>query len=129
MSPAPVHLHVQPHSGVPIYRQVVEQIRAMIAGGQLAEGDMLPSVRQVADDLAVNPMTISKAYALLENDGWVERLRGQGMRVRPRDADTRPRQRMLEPLLRDLVLRGRQLGLSDDRILQAMRKALKENKP
>ena len=60
---------LQPVSGVPIYRQLVEQIRRLIAGGQLAPGTELPSVREVAQSHAVNPMTISKAYALLEAEG------------------------------------------------------------
>src|SRR5205807_7468926 len=70
-----------PSSGVPIYRQLMDQIRALVASGRLAEGDLLPSVRQLGQDLQVNQMTVSKAYSLLERDGVVERVRGQGMRV------------------------------------------------
>src|ERR1700758_237959 len=73
--------HVAPSSGVPIYRQLLDQVRAQIATGRLAPGQFLPSVRQVAAELTVNPMTVSKAYSLLERDGIVELVRGQGMRV------------------------------------------------
>src|SRR5437899_391536 len=76
-----ISLFVSPVSGVPIYRQLVEQIRAQVVGGRLEAGEFLPSVRQVAEELAVNPMTVSKAYSLLEKDEVVELVRGQGMRV------------------------------------------------
>ena len=68
---------------MPIYRQIVDQVHALVAGGLLREGDLLPSVRQVARDAAVNPMTVSKAYSRLEAEGVVRRVRGQGMQVLP----------------------------------------------
>src|SRR5258705_784948 len=77
MTPA-LFLQVSPASGVPIYRQLQDQIRSQIAGGGLAPGEFLPSVRQLAQRLAVNPLTISKAYSLLERDGLVELARGKG---------------------------------------------------
>ena len=57
---------LKPQSGVPIYRQILDQVRRMVASGQLAPGAELPSVRELAIKHAVNPMTISKAYSLLE---------------------------------------------------------------
>ena len=60
---------INPNSGEPIYRQLTEQIKRMVAGGQLKTGDELPSVRELAAQYAVNPMTISKAYSLLEAEG------------------------------------------------------------
>ena len=68
-------------SGTPIYRQIVDQTCQLIASGQLPPGELLPSVRVVAGDLGVNPMTVSKAYSLLERDGIVGRRRGLGMVV------------------------------------------------
>ena len=64
---------VNTSSGVPIYRQLMDQVRALVASGRLAEGDLLPPVRQVAQDLQINQMTVSKAYSLLEREGVVER--------------------------------------------------------
>ena len=61
-------LSVAPSSGVPIYRQLMDQIRGLIASQRLEAGELLPSVRQVAQQLQVNPMTVSKAYSLLERD-------------------------------------------------------------
>ena len=62
MGTSPVSFEINPSNGVPSYRQIVEQVLALAAGGLLREGDLLPSVRQVARDAAVNPMTVSKAY-------------------------------------------------------------------
>ncbi len=74
-------LEIDHHSGVTIYRQVIEQIRQQIMAGRLSEGEQLMSVRELAAQLRVNPMTISKAYALLEVEGLLERRRGIGLFV------------------------------------------------
>ena len=68
---------LDPHSGVPIYRQLLEQVRRLVASGQLKAGSELPSVRDLALAHAVNPMTISKAYSLLEAEGLLQRNRGR----------------------------------------------------
>ena len=112
--------HVAPSSGVPIYRQILDQVRAQIATGRLAAGEFLPSVRQVAGELAVNPMTVSKAYSLLERDGVVELVRGQGMRVvgQPvRERQIVDRDEVVR-LVRRLVKQGRSAGLSAEEILR-----------
>lgn len=74
-------LEIDHHSGVPIYRQVIDQVRRQIMAGQLGEGQQLDSVRELAGRLRVNPMTISKAYTLLAIEGLVERRRGVGLFV------------------------------------------------
>src|SRR6059058_1564372 len=85
----------------PIYRQLVEQVRRMAASGQLQPGDAMPSVREIASSLALNPMTVSKAYGLLEMDGVLARRRGLGMVVAERAAPARPAERaeLLRPTL------------------------------
>jgi GntR family transcriptional regulator len=106
---------LQPGSGTPIYRQLVEQVRRLIAGGQLPPGAELPSVRDLAVQHAVNPMTISKAYALLETEGLLERNRGKPMTVaagRRTQASLTQRLKQLEPQARQLVLSARQLELT-----------------
>src|SRR5215475_1084005 len=90
-----------PQSGTPIYRQLLEQVRRLVASGRLAPGDELPSVRELAVEHAVNPMTISKAYALLEAEGLLERNRGKPMTVasQPRARPSASRRlEQLEPL-------------------------------
>ena len=80
----PLHLfHIQTGSTEPIYRQLLEQLRRLVASAQLSAGQELPSVRELAAHLAVNPMTVSKAYGLMEAEGLVERQRGLPMRVAP----------------------------------------------
>jgi len=74
--------NISPSSGVPIYKQLFNQIERMVLSGYFAQGDTLPSVRQVAADLEVNPMTVSKAYGLLEERGYLTRLRGNSSLLR-----------------------------------------------
>lgn len=73
---------VDPHSGVPVYRQLMDQIRFHVASGLLKPGDELPSTRVLSTELGVNPMTISKAYSFLEREGVVERRPGRSLVVR-----------------------------------------------
>jgi GntR family transcriptional regulator len=114
LSPFEVH----PSSGVPIYRQIIDQVLALVAGGQFREGDFLPSVRQVAEEAAVNPMTVSKAYSRLEADGVIERVRGRGMRVAQGDAvgTLRQRREQFRELVRPALHRAGQLGLPPDEV-------------
>jgi len=72
---------IDTHGGVPIYRQIMDQLRRQILIGQLAEGEQIEQVRKLAARLKVNPMTISKAYAFLEQEGLLERRRGVGLFV------------------------------------------------
>ena len=116
---------LNPQSGVPIYRQLLEQVRRMVASGQLSPGIALPSVRELAVQHAVNPMTISQAYALLEAEGLLERNRGKPMTV-ANQARTRPsltrRLEQLDPLLDQVVLAARQLQLTEGELVKELRK-------
>ena len=76
-------IEIDNHSGVPIYTQIIEQIKQYVLSGNLTEGTQLENVRSLASRLKVNPMTISKAYNQLERDGIIERRRGIGMFVKP----------------------------------------------
>jgi len=106
---------LNPQSGTPIYRQIVEQVTRLIAGGQLPVGAELPSVRELALEHSVNPMTISKAYALLEGEGLLERQRGKPMRVAARRHHQAPLTQRLQQLERsvgELVRAARQLEIA-----------------
>ncbi len=74
-------IHLDKHSGKPVFRQIADQVSQSIAGGGLGPGERLASVRDLAKELQVNPMTVSKAYSTLEADGLVERRRGIGIFV------------------------------------------------
>ena len=113
----------------PIYRQLVEQVRRLSASGQLRPGDEMPSVREIAQALALNPMTVSKAYGLLEMDGVLARRRGLGMVV----ADSAParaadRAGLLRPTLERAAVEARQLELDPDTVLSLFATILKETK-
>jgi GntR family transcriptional regulator len=73
-----LHLQIDPHSGMPVYRQVMEQIKYYVASGGLKSGDLLPSIRDLARTLAVNPTTVVKAYTELEHEGVIEMKHGKG---------------------------------------------------
>lgn len=111
--------HVSPSSGVPIYRQLLEQVERMIISGQLKPDELLPSVRQIASTLDVNPMTVSKAYSLLEDRGLIVRLRGKGMAVASQDETitNQERMKMLSPLIDELITQAKQLGVSKEQLL------------
>jgi GntR family transcriptional regulator len=120
---------LNPQSGTPIYRQLVEQVRRMVAGGQLAAGAELPSVRELALEHAVNPMTISKAYSLLEAEGLLERQRGKPMTIAAQTRAQAPRAQRLQQLdtqVDQLVLAARQLELTQEDLLKAIRKKWSE---
>lgn len=119
---------IQPNSGIPIYRQIVDQVHALVAGGRLTAGDLLPSVRTVAKGADVNPMTVSKAYSLLEAEGLVERVRGLGMRVASGgvDGSVAARQQQLRTLLEPAMHRAAQLGLTQKQTRQVIDSLLKE---
>ena len=129
MHEAAFRFTVHPSSGLPIYRQIMDQVRALVAGGRLGPGDLLPSVRQLAAELDVNMMTISKAYNRLEAEGVIERVRGTGMRVRPPDArrSLADRRDEVRPLVEQAVIRARQLGMDDAQISELIQSILKEH--
>jgi GntR family transcriptional regulator len=123
---------LNPHSGTPIYKQILEQVRRLVASGQLRPGTELPSVRELATTHAVNPMTISRAYGLLEAEGLLERNRGKPMTVaaQPRaQAHVSRRLAQIEPQLEHLVLAARQLELSEAELVKALRRAWEESEP
>lgn len=113
----------------PIYRQLMDQIRRMVASGQLRHADVLPSVRDIAQTLTVNPMTVSKAYNMLEAEGLLERKRGMGMLVAARSEqknNLQNRTELLRPTLTRAALEARQLELDSDTVLAMFELILKE---
>lgn len=116
-------------SSEPIYRQLVDQARRLIAGGQLAPGDAMPSVRDIAQALALNPMTVSKAYGILEMEGVLSRRRGMGMTVAdaPKSSHSvAKRAELLRPTLERAAIEARQLELDEDTAIALFKQILKE---
>lgn len=126
----PTHfVQINPGSPEPIYRQLIEQVRRRVAAGQLKAGDEIPSVRELAQALAVHPMTISKAYSMLEMDGVLERRRGLSMVVAAQHQKAQPtadRVELLRPTLEKAAAEARQLALPKAQILQLFKTILEE---
>lgn len=130
MQPNELSFTVHPSSGVPIYRQIMNQVIAMTASGRAKPGDKLPSIRSLAELLEVNMMTVSKAYSRLEADGVLTRLRGRGMVIAASNGDStatvKQRQADLREVVEQAVLRGMQLNLTQRQILAVVESVLKE---
>jgi len=114
-------------SSDPIYRQLIEQVRRLIAAAVLKPGDVLPSVRDVAVTLAVNPMTVSKAYNMMETEGLLSRARGVGMLVAQNKSSQVP-EHLLRPTLERAAAEARQLELDNETVLALFEKILGETK-
>jgi len=121
-------LEIDHHSGVPIYRQIIRQIRQQIMTDGLKEGDQLETVRELAARLKVNPMTISKAYSFLEAEGLVERKRGIGLfvaKVRKGQRD-QIRAKLLNSIVNKAAITAIQLGVSEEEAVESLKKHYKE---
>ena len=121
-----MNFDISPNAPTPIYRQIVEQVRRMVASGQLQPGDSLPSVRAVAQHHAINPMTVSKAYSLLESAGMLVRLRGVGMAIADGGAAVPEQDKaaMLRPALENAARMAHQLGLAPAAALELFQQCL-----
>src|SRR5580658_2507599 len=111
------------HSGMPVYRQIVDQVRGGIASGALAPGDQLPTVRQLAVDLEINPNTVVRAYRELEFGGLIETHQGTGtfiseQKMKRRDSE---RGRQLAQIVADCVSRAGAAGFTVDELIDELR--------
>src|SRR5215471_843385 len=113
---------LDPRSGVPVYRQIIDQVLAGIAAGTLAGGDQLPTVRQVAVDLAINPNTVVRAYRELEIRGVIETQQGMGTFVAHKKIkqDEVERQRRLTQLVTDFVARAGAAGFTVSDLMEQL---------
>jgi len=120
---------VDPQSGVPVYRQLMDQVRFHVATGLLRAGDELPSTRALSLQLGINPMTISKAYSLLEREQVVERRPGRPLTVRalPEDRMRREKLARLRENLAPAAVMARQLGVSEEEALRVFGELLDES--
>ena len=111
------------HSGMPVYRQVIDQVRGGIASGLLEPGDQLPTVRQLAVDLAINPNTVIRAYRELELGGLLETHQGTGtfistQKMKRADAE---REKQLMQIVSDCVSRAGAAGFTIDDLIDELR--------
>ena len=115
-----MYLHLDHHSGEPIYRQIVEAIKYRVASGQLSEGDGLPSIRGLAGELKINPRTVVKAYEELQHAGLVVMRQGKGVFVSPDQGVTpaRSRHKTISEMARRLLSEAARMGASRDEVLK-----------
>lgn len=122
---------ILPGASEPIYQQIGSQLRRLIASGQLSSGEVLPSVRDVAVQHAINPMTVSRAYCQLEGEGLLMRLRGKGMVV-AQGAHTilSPEQRLarLQVQLAEVARQARELNVPARLVMQRLKSLLEDSK-
>jgi GntR family transcriptional regulator len=117
-----------PHSGVPVFRQLIDQVQAGIAAGTLQYGDQLPTVRQVAVDLAINPNTVLRAYREMEIRGIVDTQQGTGTFIASRkiEQSKAERERTLAQLVGEFVSRAGAGGFTLQELIDTLRKVQSE---
>jgi GntR family transcriptional regulator len=118
------------HSGVPVYRQIIDQILGGIASGKLAVGDQIPTVRQVAVDLAINPNTVVRAYREMEIRGVLETQQGTGTFIARKKIEQNEveRSRRLTQLVTEFVARAGSAGFSVEELMEQLNDLLAETK-
>jgi GntR family transcriptional regulator len=119
------------HSGVPVYRQIIDQVQAAISAGILAVGDQLPTVRQVAVDLVINPNTVSRAYREMEIRGTVDTQQGSGTFIADKKIEYAKgeRERQLGQLVGEFVSRAGSAGFTVEQLVKALRELSFEIEP
>jgi len=119
-------LRLDPRSGVPVYRQIIDQVQGGMASGTLVGGDQLPTVRQLAVDLSINPNTVLRAYRELELGGMLETQQGTGTFITQKkiERDQVERTRQLNQLAGDFVARAGAAGFTVEELLDVLRELI-----
>ena len=125
---APLQFHLDLRSGVPVYRQIIDQVLVGIASGALASGEQLPTVRQLAVDLSINPNTVIRAYREMEIRGFLETHQGTGTFITTQEVkrDEVERQRQLSQLVAEFIARAGAGGFTGKEVLDRLAEMLAE---
>jgi GntR family transcriptional regulator len=126
-----MQIHIQAQGGVPIYVQVMQQIKYLVASGRLQPGDELPSIRTLAEQLIVNPNTIARAYRELETAGVVEQRRTAGTFVAEAGSPLarKERLRLLRQRIDQLLVEAFQMGFALDEVLKLVEQSELNSQP
>jgi len=126
---APFTFRLDPRSGVPVYRQLIDQVQAAIASGNLTSGEQIATVRQVAVDLEINPNTVLRAYRELEIRGVLDTQQGTGTFISDRKVtkDEAEHGRQLEQLVSEFVARAGAGGFTVAELIESLRERLPEH--
>src|SRR5437870_8208599 len=118
-----MQLHISANDGVPIYLQIVQQVKYLVAAGRLAPGEELPPIRVLAEQLLINPNTVARAYRELELAGIVSKRRTAGTYVSDAGSPLARRERLkiLTERIDALLAEARQLGFETDEVIERLR--------
>lgn len=124
-----MHFRVNPTSGVPIYLQLMEQIKHGVETGALQPGDQLPGIRKLAETMVMNSNTVAKAYRELEHEGYVEIRHGAGAFISTKlnTREVHNRMDQARPLFEQAVAQASKLGLTDEEIRRLVEAELQKN--
>ena len=124
--PRPFRFALDLHSGMPVYRQLIDQVRSGMASGSLAAGDQLPTVRQLAVDLEINPNTVLRAYRELELGGFLETHQGTGTFVANKKVEksSAERDRQLGQMAGEFAARVGAAGFTVEDLIERLRDLL-----
>ena len=122
METMPFSFRLDAHSGVPVYRQLIDQVQAAVATGVLSVGDQLPTIRQVAVELSINPNTVSRAYREMEIRELVDSQQGTGTFVADRQMESsrKEQSRQLAQLVAEFVSRAGSVGFNVKDLIEAL---------
>ena len=123
-----LHFQIDPHSGIPVYRQVMDQVKYYVAAGTLHAGDQLPSIRELSQSLAVNPTTVVKTYSELEHEGVIEMRHGKGAFVAEGAGklSEREREKLLRRLARQLAVEAVQMGANEQLVVRLLSEEIRD---
>src|SRR5581483_5209485 len=126
----PFRFRLDLHSGVPVYRQIIDQVMGGIAAGTLNRGDQLPTVRQLAVDLSINPNTVIRGYRELEIRGVLDTQQGTGTFISDQKIkqDGAERQRLLDQLVGDFVARAGAGGFTVEELIEELQERRAESR-
>jgi GntR family transcriptional regulator len=126
-----MQLHLSPRDGLPIYRQIVNQVQYLVAAGRLAAGEELPPIRTLAEQLVVNPNTIARAYLELERAGIVTKRHGSGTYVSDAGSPLKrgERLKLLTQRTDALLAEARHLEIGLEEVVQLIRQRAKAMQP
>jgi GntR family transcriptional regulator len=126
--PGRLLIQIDTRSGVPAYRQIMDQIKYYVASGVLKPETQVPSIRQLAVELALNPTTIVKAYTELEHEGVIAVRHGKGAFIAEgaQRMNSRERQDALRRMARQIAVESAQMGISGQEVVRAVTDALRE---
>lgn len=123
-----MQLHITPGDGAPIYRQIIDQVKNLVAAGRLTPGDEMPPIRGLAQQLLINPNTVARAYRELEAQGVLVSRQGSGTVVADGGSPLArgERMRLLTAQVDKLLTEARQLGFDRDTVMELIEKRHKQ---